>query len=373
MKICIDIRPLGSNNFSGVEFYTRNLVEEMLPQDDRNTYIFWQNKFGTSTHDLHFANSSSVHTRVPNRILNTTLILAKRPFVDQLVGGADVLFLPNLNHFSASPNTKVALTVHDLSFIINPNFYNWRRRLWHTSLRIGNAFKRADAIFCVSENTKHDLLELFPFTKNKAVVTPLGVDQQHFANALSTDKIRDARNALLLPSKYILFLSTLEPRKNLLGILEAFALMREDVNLVIVGKPGWNTGKIFKAIQSHPKASRIRYFGYLAESLKPAVIKAASAVLYPSFYEGFGLVVLEAMSVGTPVITSSISSLPALAHDAALLVNPYNSMEIASATDSLLQSPRLSQVLIERGYKLAQKYSWSRTAKITLSVLNQLA
>jgi len=169
-----------------------------------------------------------------------------------------------------------------------------------------------------------------------------------------------------------LFLNTIEPRKNLLNVIEAFENADLKAHLVIAGKKGWKTGGIFKRLKQSQKASKIRYLNYIEEERKPAIIKMAKAMLYPSFYEGFGFQALEAMSIGTPVIASQITSLPEVGSEAVLLVNPYNKRDLVLAMESIENNTQLGEKLKERGLARAQMFSWHLSANQILNYLESL-
>ena len=176
-----------------------------------------------------------------------------------------MLFLPNLNQFSILPKTKLAITVHDLSPVVTPEFYDVKRRLWHKFLNYKKAFKRANIIFAVSEYTKQDLIRIFNVNSEKIKVVYPGVDQKVFRPDISALKLRSARNLYSLPGEYILFLNTIEPRKNLSGLLKAFELLDSRADLVIVGRQGWKHKDIFRQIKNSKKSAKIKYVGYVDE------------------------------------------------------------------------------------------------------------
>lgn len=372
MKIAIDLRSLQSGKLSGVENYTLNLLEHMLPQDKNNRYLLFSNSFKKSYFpELHFINSEIKIARWPNKFLNLALKIGLFK-LEKIFGQMDCLLLPNLNQFGIFPRTKLAITVHDLSPMILPEFYDIKRRIWHRFLNYRRAFERADLIFAVSEFTKQDLVRLFAVPERKIKVVYPGIDKKIFHPSLPETYLRQTRNQLGLPGDYILFLNTIEPRKNLQNLIRAFETMDSPCYLVIAGRRGWKHGPIFRQIASSSKARKIKYLGYVPEQQKPALIKLAKVLVYPSFYEGFGFQPLEAMALGVPTVVSQVSALSEVCGDAALLVDPYSPLSIASAIDMVLNNQNFRQQLIAKGLTRADFFNWDESANKILTAINSL-
>ncbi len=373
MNISIDLRSLHSSEFSGVESYTVNMLEQLLLQDRENKYTLFYNGFNPQKFDfLHFINAQYIQTRVPNRLLNLALKFVGKPKLEKLIGDTDVLFLPNWNMVAIEPSTKLILTIHDLSPIVTPHYYNLKARLWHKFINIEKLVKRADKIITVSNFTKTSLVEVLKVDPSKIVVAPLGVDSHSYRANLEIPRLREVRNNYGLPGDFFLFTGTLEPRKNLLGLIEAFEQVDSESHLVISGKLGWKYGSILRKINSSPKKRLIKLLGYIPESDKPYIMKLAKVFVWPSFYEGFGLPPLEAMSVGTPVITSQLTSLPEVVEDAALLINPYNTGDLAEAMKEMESNESLRKEFVQKGLVRAQNFQWQKTASVVKSVIDSI-
>lgn len=373
MRIAVDLRSLQTGFLSGVENYTLNVLERLLAQDKTNQYTLFYNAFrSTPAEQLHFVNSKVVTKRIPNKLLNLSLRALGRPKFEEFIGDFDCLFLPNFNQFAIGDNTKLALTVHDLSPFVAPEFYNLKRRLWHTSLNAKKTLARANIIFAVSEYTKKDLVDTFKVEESKIIVTHLGVDHSLFNPHLEEPKLREVRNTYNLPGDFILYLGTLEPRKNVVGLIEAYNNIESNASLVIAGRPGWKYANVFRAIEKSPKKRNIHVLGFLPEADKPYVLKLAKVFAFPSFYEGFGLPVLEAMSVGTPVVTSQLTSLPEVTGSSALLVDPYNIDDLSRALDELLTNNILRETLREQALLRARDFTWDNTARKVLDAFEGL-
>jgi glycosyltransferase involved in cell wall biosynthesis len=362
MKIAIDLRSLSSGTVSGVENYCVNLVESLLRLDRQNQYALFYNALRASRlPDFHYVNSKVAQSRIPGKILNLALMFNWQK-IEKFAGEADWFFMPNLNQFSISHKTKLAITVHDLSPVVTPEFYNLKRKVWHHFLNYKKAFERANVLFAVSEYTKNDLIRIFNVDPNKIKVVYPGINHQMFNQNITINRQRHVRNIYSLPGDYILFLNTIEPRKNLAGVISAFEKINAPASLVIAGRLGWKYKKDFQLINKSKKSAKIRYVGYMPEQDKPALIKMAKVLVYPSFYEGFGFQPLEAMAVGTPVVASHLTSLPEIVGDAGLLCDPYNSNSLASALDQILSNDKFREILIQKGFAQAGKFNWERTA-----------
>lgn len=369
MKIAIDLRSLSGAKISGVENYTLNLLDNLLRLDKTNEYTLFNNAFSKgSLGDFHYVNSKIRNSRIPNKVLNLALKF-KLVSLEKLAGDFDCLFMPNLNQFNVSPKAKVILTVHDLSPVAAPEFYDIKRRIWHRFLSYKKAFDRANVLLAVSEYTKNDLIKIFKVPAEKIKVIYPGVDHGIFNPNISVTDLRLVRNIYNLPGEFILFLNTIEPRKNLSKLIKAFEQQDSSANLVIAGKLGWKFSKDFDLIKKSKKSAKIKYIGYVEEKHKSALVKLAKVLVYPSFYEGFGFQPLEAMAVGTPVIASQVTSVPEVVGDAGLLINPYSAGDIITALKDVLENEALREMLITKGYAQAQKFRWEAAAQKVLEEL----
>ncbi len=261
------------------------------------------------------------------------------------------------------------ITVHDLSFLRFPGAF---RPLNRTYLRLMTvaATRRAAAVIAVSESTRQDVIRLCGVPAANVVTVPNGVTDE-FCPA-EPEAVEEFRQRHGLPSRYVLFLGTLEPRKNLVRLVDAYALWRRrerlPIKLVIAGGKGWYYEQIFARVQERGLAEDVIFPGFVPASELPWWYRAAECFIYPSVYEGFGLPVLEAMACGTPTITSTTSSLPEVAGDAALLVDAEDTAGLADALAHVLGDPILAQDLKQRGMRRAAAFSWAHTAAATAQV-----
>lgn len=263
-----------------------------------------------------------------------------------------------------APAARV-VTFHDLTMLLWPQLHTWSRRVI-MPLYMRQAWKNADAILFVSQSTQRDAERIFGASGRFRAVTPLGVSQDAFTRP-STNEVREELAGLKLRQPYLLFVGTIEPRKNLVRLIHAFEKFAGEIpncTLVLAGKLGWDYEPVIRAMAESPFRERIRHLGYIADQTRRILLAGCSALVYPSLYEGFGLPVLEGMAAGVPVITSNISSLPEVAGDAALLVNPESVEELAGALRTVLSSA-VAEVLSESGQQRAQLFTWKRTAAET--------
>jgi len=369
MKIGIDARCLMDEQYSGVSWYAFNLLKALFELDRQNEYVlFYNSSKSVKLPDFDYPNVSWRGFRYPNKLFNLSLNFLGWPKLDKLIGGCDVFFSPNLHFASLSVECRHVVAVHDLSFLIYPEFFTFKQRLWHKLILRNKILERAAAIVADSENTKKDLIDLVLVNSEKIHVCPLGVGRayQQIDDTTELDKVKKKYG---LPDNFILSLGSLEPRKNLMGVIKAFVKVDTTASLVIAGASGWKNGEVKRlAIQD----SRVKLIGYVDEADKPALYFLASTLVYPSFYEGFGLPIVEAMACGTPVIAGANSSQGEVLADAGLLVDPYDITQIRQAMELTLNNEGLRQEFIRRGLERVKLFDWKDTAQKVLQIFETL-
>ncbi|MFZ2190187.1 MAG: glycosyltransferase family 1 protein [Candidatus Magasanikiibacteriota bacterium] len=414
MNVGIDIRCLMDKNRTGVGEYTFGLLDNLFKgidstnfkkdyTDNKNQFFLFYNSSKDILANLPKWGYENVHyigLNWPNKLLNLLLwlrlirldkMVAKvlkdqkinlRPELrsrerskDQInnvtirqCNNLNIWFSPNLNFTNLSKGVKHIQTIHDLSFEFFPECFTWKQRLWHWFLNPKKQCKRADIILTPSENTRRDVVDRYHISDNKIqVLRPgLSVDRGH--------KTEDIRHKYGLPEKYILYLGTLEPRKNVESIVDAYKLYRSQITdhypLVLAGALGWKNKKLMQLIKNTPN---VKYSGYVDGEDKMVLYKNASLFVFPSLYEGFGLPVLEAMSCGVPVITSNRSSLTEVGQDAVYYVNPNNVNELAGAMELIMKNNELRTRMIARGLEVGKDFDWQKSAQELLSVINNVS
>ncbi len=264
------------------------------------------------------------------------------------------------------------VTVHDLAFIRFPQTFRAYNRIYlDVATRL--SVRRAARILVVSEHTRREVIGLLGVAPERVVVTPNAV-REHFRPpdpaVLETFRARKG-----LPEHFVLYVGTLEPRKNLTTLLEAYAevAQRQAAPLLVGGGKGWLYDAVFQRLEALGLRERVRFVGYLDEAELPLWYAAATVFVFPSIYEGFGMPPLEAMACGTPVVASNTSSLPEVVGDAGLTVSPYDPAALAEAISRLLDDADLRQELRERGLRQVRAFSWRVTAERTLAAYEAAA
>lgn len=260
--------------------------------------------------------------------------------------------------FCPSPTV---VTIHDLAYKLFPNEF-LKGDLYKLTKWTEYSIRKASKVICVSKHTKKDLVRFYPYVDTKTAVV---------YNGFRTSKLKTKNLELRNRKPYILYVGTIQPRKNVVTLINAFEVFSQshpEYELKIVGKQGWLFKDTMEKIESSPVKSKITYLGFVDDSTLPHLYKNAFATVLPSLYEGFGLPVLEAMSLGSPVIASNNSSLPEIAGDAALLCDPHDPQSIVTSLERL-QDKKLRADLIKESQKQIALFSWEKCGAETLAVI----
>lgn len=377
MKIGIDIRCLADGRRTGVEEYTIHLLENIFLRDRQNTYILFLNAYKDPRADLEwvkkYPNVSIKRFRWPNKLLNFCLWYLRWPKLDRMIGGVDIFFMPNMNFAAVSSKAKLFVTAHDLSFERYPETFSWKRRLWHTFVNFRDLCRRAHHIFAVSESTKSDLVDLYRLPAKKITATLSGVSERFMSMDRNDPELLRVKGKYALPYRFILYLGTIEPRKNLVALIRAYGLLRsqgdaemEKYSLVIAGSRGWKCVDIFDEIERSEFRDSIVVTDFIEDEDKPALYNLASLFVYPSFFEGFGLPPVEAMACGVPVIVPMNSSFPETVASAGIMIDVYQPEDVFSAMWGILSDRELQETLRKRGLDCARELDWQKTAQDVL-------
>lgn len=345
---------------AGINWYIYNLLHH-LPEvaSDIQYTVFTSERRYTAASGIHLQVSRLPTGRPPVRILWEQALqpwAVHRAKLDLLHGPAFVGPL-----VSACP---LVVTVHDLSFLFFPQSF---RTLNRSYLRLFTrlSVRRAQRVLAVSESTKRDLVQYYGLSPAKVDVVYNGVNSAF--RPLPADQVAAFRHQTGLPDRFMLFVGTLEPRKNVVRLIEAYArLPRERPPLVLIGGKGWLYEQIFARVEALNLSDQVHFAGYvLAEDL-PLWYNAADLFVYPSLYEGFGLPPLEAMACGTAVITSTASSLPEVVGKAGQTVDPTDIQALATAMEQVLAARDLREQMQAEGLARAREFSWEKTAQRTV-------
>jgi len=385
MRIGIDARTIlnpEKGDAIGVGHYTYQLIRHLLQIDRENEYVLFFDfrvrekdvkKFTRPNVKIKFYPFSDYKKYMPgaySEILGTATLAREN---------LDVIHATSpMSRIPASYRGKTIVTIHDLAVYKVPDVFP---QLMKTKTRavLNLMAGKADKIIAVSNSTKKDILDIFKCPEDKVKVIYSGYDRRF------SDKSTAPREKILekygVKDKYILFLGTLEPVKNISRLFEAFKIFREgrkkeqgkcEYKLVMAGKKGW-MAKEYKQIAKDLEIGKdIIFTGYVIGDEIVPLFQYADFFVMPSLYEGFGTTVLEAFATGTPAIVSNVSSIPEIAGDAAELVNPLSVQEIANAMLKLAEDENLKNIYREKGLRQVEKFNWEKTARETLEIYKQL-
>lgn len=382
-KVCIDATPV-RGKLTGIGVYTLNLIEALYRLQEEENFILdiyfhpsvknWL-KRNLSTPELltPYLEVSSVPIPVSVAHLLAKYTPFILPYFEKHLDKPDIIQGTDHYIFPYRKATKI-MTIHDLTFIKFPQYSTNIVKGYLE--RIKRCLSWTDAIITFSESTKQDIIELLNIDPNIIYVTPQA--SRYSPDYLTRQIVYDNRNVVdyYLYKPYFLFVSTLEPRKNILTLIEAFEYLKQNYKiphqLILVGKKGWNYQDILDKINTSEFKEDIQHLDYISDELVAIFYSQAEAFIYPSFYEGFGLPVLEAMTFGSPVITSHTSSLPEVAGDAALYIDPTDYYQLAQIMLKVVDNSTLRKEMINKGKIQANQFSWKRTAEMTLDVYQSI-
>lgn len=359
MIIGIESERANSRAKTGVEHYAKQLILHLAKIDSQNEYRLYL-RSSPEQWLLNLPKNFSIKV-MPFPLFWTQLRISW----EMIFNPVDVLLIPA----SALPvihPKKTVVTIHDLAWKFYPESFTWSTRNF---LKISTYFavKSASKIIAVSASTKKDIIKFYKIPAEKIEVVWHGYEQASQLVSQSASKVVSE-----LPEKYVLFLSTLQPRKNLEGLIDAFRLLKNQYpeiphKLVVVGRPGWKFESILKKLDENKDI--VVYLNYVSDTDRFEILKRASTLVQPAFYEGFGMQILESFAVGVPVAVSKVSSLPEVANDAAIYFDPHNSQEIKNALKSIIFDTALAQSLVFKGHERLKSFSWEKCARQTLNVL----
>lgn len=384
LKIVVDATPIDPKP-SGVGFYVANLIYALdALQADENFQLGIVYQPGLKNwlqRNLSFPDSLKHYSHkyvlpLPVRISDLLLALSWQPslsYFEKYLGSPNILHGTNYSVYPCNHSLKV-MNIYDLTFIKYPQYIDSVVKTY--TERVKRCLQWTDLVLTISESSKKDIVEYLQVEPEKIYVTPLA--SRYHVDDLSTKTLEQLKyqSNFNFTKPYLLFVSTIEPRKNINAIITAFNFLKEkykiEHDLILIGKKGWNYEPIFTAIENSPWKKQIYHLDYLSNELVALFYSKADVFVYPSHYEGFGLPVLEAMTLGSPVVTANTSSIPEVTGDAAILIDPNDPMELAEAILQVISDAQLRQDLINKGRERAKIFSWSRTAKETLKAYKSI-
>ncbi len=378
MRICIDVSP-AVHQRAGIGRYAYELAARLPSMAQEHRVTVFYNRAAQAQVAPPLDTSTVLKSELKDKPWRLRILLAHFTHLslDRFFPGIDLFhatdhLLPRFSHIHS------VFTLHDLTFRLYPQTHNsWNR--WFLRLMMPRFLGAADAVIADSECTRQDAIRLYRIREDKIKVIHLGVSAR-FCPA-SAEAIADVRQKYALPERFILCVGTLEPRKNLSTLLEAYSVFRRntasriprqepevDYPLVIAGKQGWRYQGLAQQLDRLGRENQVILTGFVDDQYLPALYSAATLFVYPSLYEGFGFPPLEAMACGTPVITSNASSLPEIVGDAGIMVAPHDTRGFSHALERILADTTKQREMREKGLRQAARFSWDKTVQETLAV-----
>jgi glycosyltransferase involved in cell wall biosynthesis len=370
VHIAIDAHSVGTG-LAGNETYAANLVEALAEVDRENRYTVYvtreeaARRFGGRWENVSVRRTLP-HTPLVRIPLTLSAELRRRP--------VDLLHV----QYTAPPLAPcpVVTTIHDLSFEHIPETFKRRSRV-QLRLTVRATARRSAHVIAPSEFTRRDLVETYGLDPTRVTAIPLAV-APHFRPVADACELGRVKERYGISGEYVLAVGSIQPRKNLARLVRAYSALRRGrgrsnlPQLVLVGKKAWLYGDTLRAIEEESLGGSVVLTGYVSEGDLPALYTGARCFAYPSFYEGFGLPPLEAMSCGAPVLTGNLTSLPEVVGDAGLTVDPFDTGALAEALARLIDDDALRADLSERGLQRARRFDWRDTARMTLQIYRRV-
>ena len=371
MHIAIDAHSVGAQ-LAGNETYAVNLIEALAEIDQSNRYTLYVTRQSAVDRFTNRWPNFQVKRTLPHTpLVRIPLTLS----VELRKNRVDVVHV----QYTAPPRTPCALvaTIHDLSFEHLPETFKRRSRA-QLRLTVRRTAKKAAQILTLSEFSRRDIIETYALDPERVFVTPPAAPS-HFVPVTDVTELRRIRMTYGIQRDYILALGSIQPRKNLVRLIKAYESLRGVVSseqlpqLVLAGRRGWLEAETIRAAELSEARGDILFIGYVPDADLPAVYSGALCFAYPSYFEGFGLPILEAMQCGTPVIAGNRTSLPGVAGDAALLVDPFDQAAIGNGLVRLIKNADYRAELRVKGLDRAAAFSWKNTARLTLQAYERAA
>lgn len=365
MNVGIDASRIALNERTGTENYTYNLIEAIKRVDKLNKYTLYFNNL-----PQYFEISQQ---NVSTRYIPLTRFWTQiRLLTEVLVSPPDLLFIPaHTLPVIRRASLKTVVTIHDLGSEFLPEHHQFPQKLylnWSTKF----AVSQADALIAVSEATKKDLVKGLKADPKKITTIYEGINQEFFSPK-SSEEVTRVRSHFGLTKPYLLFVGTVQPRKNLEFLIEAFAESKlKHLELVIAGKPGWLYEKIYAAPKKFGIANKVKFLGFVDSQLLPGLYSGAEAFVFPSLHEGFGLPLLEALACGCPILAANNSSIPEVVGEAGILFKTSDKRDFLQKLKLVLKQDKDSTIFKQKASLQLAKFDWDNTAKQTISLFEKI-
>jgi len=365
MLIGIDASRAASEEKTGTENYSWNLINALERVDKENRYVLYFNKI-PRVFEISQPNFSTKVIPAPKFWTQGRLAW------ECLIHPPDILFVPaHTIPVIRRPLLKTVVTVHDLGAEFLAEYHQFPQKIylnWSTKY----AAASATHLIAVSEFTKKDLIRTLKVRSKQISVVYEGIDKKIFYHRGDWE-VKQAKAKYGLAKNYLLYIGTIQPRKNLVRLIESFAKAGlKNVDLVLAGSRGWLHEDIYQAPEKFSVSKYVRFVGFVETEDLPALYSGAIGLVFPSLYEGFGLPILEAFACRCPVLTSKIGAMAEVAGEAAILVDPYNVDEMAAGLKKLASDENLRNALIQKGEQRIKDFSWEKTARETIKVFEKV-
>ena len=360
MRVAIDARKL--HDF-GIGTYIRNLLRHLARIDRENEYVLLcqESDMGVAAtlgENFRAVLEPADNYSIAEQIHVPWVLMREKP---------DVYHAPHYV-LPVAVRSRSVVTIHDCIHLMFPQYLPNRAAYAYARGAMWSAARRSDRILTVSEASKRDILHFFNVPPDKISVVYNAIDERIWEEPPPEDIAR-VRERFQLDQRFVLYAGTIKPHKNLVRLIEAFAQLRkgefEELKLLIIGDEISKLPALRRAVHSYKLHKHVRFLGFLPDETLAALYRLASLFVFPSLYEGFGLPPLEAMASGTPVVTSNVSSLPEVAGDAAVLVDPYDVSSIVEGMRRVLSDSALANELRRKGLIRARDFSWERSVART--------
>ncbi len=372
-KILYDARGMLAG-ISGIPEYTRLLLINMASLNTNDEFSIFLNSFKKNKIPDDVEKIGNViNWRIPNRIMELSSRFGGFSNFGKL-SPFDVVFRPHFHPLGKSKNNKEIVVIHDLSFETMPNLFSKKNLLWHWIVDPKGQAKRAEKIIAVSEATKKDIVDRYGIFPEKISVVYPGINP-FFSESVEDLEIAKFKAQYGIQSPFLLFVGTIEPRKNIIGAIKIFEILKErfsDLSLILAGSCGKSSGPILKFAEKSKYAKDIKFWGFASFPDLRNLYHSATLFLYPSFLEGFGMPPLEAQASGLPVISSNAGALQETLENSAILLNPEDVAGFASAVERILTDSDMRKRLIKEGKENVVKFSWKNSAKEVLEIIHNI-
>lgn len=353
--------------YAGIYYYTQEILHALARIDTENEYLFVRSN-----------SEGDISKNIKELVIPTPKFPGSSPFrlfasIPTILHKEKVDIVVEPRHFgpfNLPKNIKRITFIHDLTPLHHPEWHQFTSRTLQ-KIFLPSILKKADHILTNSEFTKQDIIKYFPYTASK--ITPTLLGKEDFFSPQPNPSLLEN---LGIKKPYLLHVGTIEPRKNLIVLLKAFEQYKQttqnDLQLVLVGKKGWKSDAFFQHLENSKVKKDINLIGYVQRQELVALYSSAEAFIFPSLFEGFGLPILEAMSCGCPIICSNAGSLPEVGGSACTYFNPHSYEELHQIIKNIIGNQSLQQKMSTASLQQAEKFSWDKTAKETLSVFEQV-